>query len=219
MFEWKLNNQITYQVVIYVQFRTLARIIGRMCKAEGWGFVYLTGDASLDHRSKAIKEFRNQDSIQILIAGLKCGGLGLNFPFANRCISLDLWWNHAVEQQAFGRIFRIGQNKETWMTRLVVRNSVDMRLLGLQDWKLRACEKAIDDNGECGASGSGGGTLSLSQLARLFGFLKTDEDNNLLRIEPDYEDEGEGEGEGEGINDPGASQDQAQSQAGASGWM
>ncbi|TGO33394.1 hypothetical protein BHYA_0248g00010 [Botrytis hyacinthi] len=176
------------KVVIYVQFRTLARIIGRMCKAEGWGFLYLTGDASLEHRSKAIKEFRNRDDIQILIAGLKCGGLGLNFPFANRCISLDLWWNHAVEQQAFGRIFRIGQNKETWMTRLVVANSVDMRLLGMQNWKLKACEKAIDDNGLSGASGSAGGTLNLSQLARLFGFLKTDEDNNLLRIEPDYED-------------------------------
>ncbi|TGO11526.1 hypothetical protein BTUL_0107g00100 [Botrytis tulipae] len=176
------------KVVIYVQFRTLARIIGRMCKAEGWGFLYLTGDASLEHRSKAIKEFRNRDDIQILIAGLKCGGLGLNFPFANRCISLDLWWNHAVEQQAFGRIFRIGQSKETWMTRLVVANSVDMRLLGMQNWKLKACEKAIDNNGLSGASGSAGGTLNLSQLARLFGFLKTDEDNNLLRIEPDYED-------------------------------
>ncbi|RAL65691.1 hypothetical protein DID88_005359 [Monilinia fructigena] len=42
------------KVVIYVQFRTLARIIGRMCTAEGWGFLYLTGDASLDHRNKAI---------------------------------------------------------------------------------------------------------------------------------------------------------------------
>ncbi|KAF7947862.1 hypothetical protein EAE96_008939 [Botrytis aclada] len=180
------------KVVIYVQFRTLARIIGRMCKAEGWGFVYLTGDASLEHRSKAIKAFRNHDDIPILIAGLKCGGLGLNFPFANRCISLDLWWNHAVEQQAFGRIFRIGQNKETWMTRLVVANSVDMRLLGMQNWKLKACEKAIDNNGLSGASGSTGGTLNLSQLARLFGFLKTDEDNNLLEIQPDYED-GDGE--------------------------
>ncbi|QSZ30260.1 hypothetical protein DSL72_004782 [Monilinia vaccinii-corymbosi] len=193
------------KVVIYVQFRTLARIIGRMCAAEGWGFLYLTGDASFEHRSKAIREFRNKDKIQILIAGLKCGGLGLNFPFANRCISLDLWWNHAVEQQAFGRIFRIGQNKETWMTRLVVRNSVDMRLLGMQDWKLRACEKAIDNNGQSGASGSGGATLNLSQLARLFGFLKTDEDDNVVRIEPDYEDDGDGEG----IDGSRASQGQA----------
>lgn len=65
----------------------------------------------------------------------------LNFPWANRCISLDLWWNHAVEQQAFGRIFRIGQKKETHMTRIVVRNSVDMRMLNMQLSKLQNLEK------------------------------------------------------------------------------
>jgi hypothetical protein len=114
----------------------------------------------------------------------------LNFPFANRCISLDLWWNHGVEQQAFGRIFRMGQKKETYMTRLVVRNSVDMRLLGMQEWKLKACEKAIDENGEDGEGGKTkgeGGTLNLTQLSRLFGFLRTDEDDNV-RIVPDYDD-------------------------------
>lgn len=112
--------------------------------------------------------------------------ISLNFPFANRCISLDLWWNHGVEQQAFGRIFRMGQTKETYMTRLVVRNSIDMRLLGMQEYKLKTCGKAIDENGEDGEGGSG--TLSLSELARLFGFLKTDKDDNTI-IVPDYDDE------------------------------
>jgi SNF2 family DNA or RNA helicase len=124
------------KVVIYVQFRLLARIVGRLCSSEGWGFLYLTGDSSLEHRTKAISQFRTDPDVKILIAGLKCGGLGLNFPWANRCISLDLWWNHAVEQQAFGRIFRIGQMKETFMTRIVVRNSVDMRLLTMQMYKV-----------------------------------------------------------------------------------
>ncbi|KAK2623489.1 hypothetical protein QTJ16_007167 [Diplocarpon rosae] len=133
------------KVVIYVQFRTLARIVGRICQSEGWSFVYLTGDSSLEHRTKAISHFRNDKNTMILIAGLKCGGLGLNFPWANRCISLDLWWNHAVEQQAFGRIFRIGQTKETFMTRIVVKNSVDMRMLTMQLDKLQDLEKAMRD--------------------------------------------------------------------------
>lgn len=67
------------QVVIYVQFRTLARIIGRICNGEGWGFLYLTGDSSLEHRDRAIKRFRDDDDAKILIAGLKCGGLGYVF--------------------------------------------------------------------------------------------------------------------------------------------
>ncbi|KAH7409732.1 SNF2 family N-terminal domain-containing protein [Cadophora sp. MPI-SDFR-AT-0126] len=172
------------KVVIYVQFRTLARIVGRICNGEGWGFLYLTGDSSLEHRQKAIKRFRDDENAKILIAGLKCGGVGLNFPWANRCISLDLWWNHAVEQQAFGRIFRIGQNKETYMTRLVVKNSVDMRMLSMQLHKLENLEKAMRD-GETKEREA----LSLKQLANLFGFLKTDGDGEILSVEADYEDE------------------------------
>lgn len=74
-----------------MQFRLLAKIIGRICHSENWGFLYLTGECSLDHRSKVIKMFREDSEVKVLIAGLKCGGLGLNFPWANRCVSLDLW--------------------------------------------------------------------------------------------------------------------------------
>jgi SNF2 family DNA or RNA helicase len=62
--------------VIYAQFRTLSRIVGRICEKEGWEFLYLTGDSTLEHRTKAIRRFRNDPNIKILIAGLKCGGLG-----------------------------------------------------------------------------------------------------------------------------------------------
>ncbi|KAG4442544.1 hypothetical protein IFR05_001956 [Cadophora sp. M221] len=178
------------KVVIYVQFRTLARIVGRICKGEGWGFLYLTGDSSLEHRDRAIKRFREDDEAKILIAGLKCGGLGLNFPWANRCISLDLWWNHAVEQQAFGRIFRINQMKETYMTRIVVKNTVDMRMLSMQLHKLQNLQKAMSDENTKERS-----ALSLKQLANLFGFLRTDGDGEILSVEPDYESE-DGEVEG-----------------------
>jgi hypothetical protein len=115
----------------------------------------------------------------------------LNFPWANRCISLDLWWNHAVEQQAFGRIFRIGQKKETYMTRIVVKNTVDMRLLTMQLHKLTNLEKAMRDG-----EGKEAPNLSLNQLANLFGFLKTDADGEILSVEADYDDVGGG-GEGE----------------------
>jgi SNF2 family DNA or RNA helicase len=76
---WNIENSHSLtiiQVVIYVQFRALARIVGRICASEGWGFLYLTGDLSLDNRTKAIRKFREDPEIKILIAGLKCGGLG-----------------------------------------------------------------------------------------------------------------------------------------------
>lgn len=125
----------------------------------------------------------------------------LNFPWANRCISLDLWWNHAVEQQAFGRIFRIGQEKETYMTRIVVKNTVDMRMLNMQLQKLQNLEKAMKDGQERESPNLRyllflfqalwwlTGTGSLKQLANLFGFLKTDADDKIVSVEADYVDE------------------------------
>ncbi|PMD36328.1 hypothetical protein L207DRAFT_435119 [Hyaloscypha variabilis F] len=190
------------KVVIYVQFRQLARIVGRICQSEGWQFLYLTGDRALEDRSKVIARFRDDKSVKILIAGLKCGGLGLNFPWANRCISLDLWWNHAVEQQAFGRIFRIGQKKDTYMTRIVVKNTVDMRLLTMQLHKLTHLEKAIkEDDANSGVGRRGGKVLGLRELANLFGFLREDGDGVILSVEADYDDDENGVEAEEAVED------------------
>lgn len=84
-----------------------------------------TGQISHDSRDKAITEFGNNPDKKIMLASLKCGGLGLNLTMASRVICLDPWWNSAVEQQAFCRVFRIGQQKETRMTRFVVKNTID----------------------------------------------------------------------------------------------
>jgi hypothetical protein len=117
-------------------------------------------------------------------------------PIPNKCTTNNPQWNHAVEQQAFGRIFRIGQKKETYMTRIIVKNTVDMRLLSMQLHKLRACDRAVDGSGEGAASGGERPSLSLRELASLFGFLRTAEDGTLLEIIPDYADEGEGSANG-----------------------
>lgn len=117
------------KVIIFVQFRLMAKILGRMCNAEKWRFIYYSGDMKQSARSDAVETFHSDNNVKVMIAGLKCGGQGLNLTCANRVISVDLWWNHSVEQQAFGRVFRIGQKKETYLTRLVVKNTVDVRML------------------------------------------------------------------------------------------
>ena len=58
-----------------------------------------------DTKNNVLQKFADSDS-KILIAGLKCGGVALNLAIANRVIILDLWWNHSLELQAFGRVFR-----------------------------------------------------------------------------------------------------------------
>lgn len=111
----------------------------------------------------------------------------LNLTAANRVYSMDLWWNFGVEQQAFGRIFRIGQEKETYMTRIVVKNSVDMRMLAKQKKKLKGLNPHINDEEPNEKQG-----LSIEELANLFGFLKKNAQGKVIEVVPDYDDEGEG---------------------------
>ncbi|KAG9232866.1 SNF2 family N-terminal domain-containing protein [Amylocarpus encephaloides] len=167
------------KVVVFVQFKLLARIIGRLCNEEGWPFLYFTSDIDLEQRSRSVEIFKSDPSVRILLSGLKCGGVGLNLTCASRCISMDLWWNHSIEMQAFSRIFRIGQKKRANFTRIVVKGSVDDRMLSLQAHKLREIDPVL--NGHSGES-----KLSLKELAFLFGFLKTPEDEDLDAIEGDY---------------------------------
>ena len=67
---------------------------------------------------------------------------------ASRVIMLDPWWNDATEQQAFCRVFRIGQKEETYMSRLCVKNTVDERLIEMQKRKQEEIAEVMDDNGE-----------------------------------------------------------------------
>jgi SNF2 family DNA or RNA helicase len=73
--------------------------------------------------------------------------VGLNLTMASRVIMIDPWWNSASEQQAFCRVFRIGQNNETYMSRLCVRNTVDARLVAMQERKQKEINGVMEDDG------------------------------------------------------------------------
>lgn len=83
------------------------------------------------------------------------------------------------------------------MTRIVVKQSVDMRLLSMQGHKLKAISQAIRDDDKTNDRPN----LSLKQLANLFGFLRTDEDDNIISVEPDYDDMEEWKAGGAGRDD------------------
>lgn len=79
------------------------------------------------------------------MCSFKIGGVALNLTCANRVILSDLWWNHALEQQAFGRVYRCGQTKETYFTRLALKGSTDEQMLETQQRKVFDIENAFSD--------------------------------------------------------------------------
>ncbi|KAK4895443.1 hypothetical protein LTR27_006507 [Elasticomyces elasticus] len=150
------------RIIIFTQFLPTIEILAKVCKTEGWSFSKYSGKMSQEAREKAIIEFGSDGGSQILLASLRSGGLGLNLTMASKVICLDPWWNSSVEQQAFCRVFRIGQEKETQFVRIVVKNTVDAAMMDMKERKQIEIDGAMDDS-------KGKGDLPVSELLRLFG--------------------------------------------------
>lgn len=108
-------------------------------------FLQLTGDMKPDYRTQSLKDFQTRPEIKILIASLKSGGTGLDITAANKCILVEPWWNDAIQQQAFCRLFRIGQERDVEVVKLVAQNTIDDYMMDLQKMKLKEIEGAIGD--------------------------------------------------------------------------
>ncbi|KAI9768311.1 MAG: hypothetical protein M1840_004919 [Geoglossum simile] len=183
IFEWR-NDAPKDKIIIFTQFRMIMAIFARICAQEGWGFCEYNGGMSHQERSKSLENFRDDSQKTILIASLKCGGVGLNLTMASRVISIDLWWNSSVEDQAFCRVFRLGQERETHVKRFIVSNTIDQRLMEMQALKKTQIVAALGDGG---ASGK----LTPRELISLFGKLVKGEDGTELIAEEDEDTESE----------------------------
>jgi hypothetical protein len=120
---------------------------------------------------------------------MQCSGQALNLACANRVIILDVWWNSDLEQQAFGRVYRMGQTKTTYFGRILVRNTIDVRLSHLQLAKLKTIAGSIKEHDSSEME------LTAEDVASLLGRVVRDEDGNFMGIEADYDDEGDTEAE------------------------
>ncbi|PWY77663.1 SNF2 family helicase [Aspergillus eucalypticola CBS 122712] len=165
--EW-LAQESSGKVVIFTQFLDFVEILSTMCEAEGWPFVLLTGKLGLSGRENNMKTFSDKNSeVRILIASLKAGSIGLDLSAANKCILVDLWWNEAIQEQAFCRLFRIGQESEVEFVKLIVDNSIDDYLLNLQTHKTAVITGAMGD-------GVLAGRDTIEDLLRMFADVEKD---------------------------------------------
>ncbi|KAL2820462.1 SNF2 family N-terminal domain-containing protein [Aspergillus cavernicola] len=142
--QWKSENGET-KVVIFSQFMDFIRILGEMCRAENWEYRSLTGKMRIPVRHKNLEDFKTDQTITILIVSLHTGGTGLDMTVAHKCILVDLWWNEAVQNQAFCRLLRHGQPKNVECVKMVVAGSIDDYMLELQCRKTEEISSAMGD--------------------------------------------------------------------------
>lgn len=122
-----------HKVLVFSQFVSMLQIIKSWLSISGTPFAYLDG-ASKD-RFDQVDRFNNDPSIPIFLISLKAGGTGLNLTSADYVFHYDPWWNPAVENQATDRAHRIGQKSQVFSYKLICQNTVEEKILKLQEMK------------------------------------------------------------------------------------
>ena len=129
------------KILIFSQFTSMLKIIQERIEQKGFNYALLTG--STRKREEVIEKFKKSDCPLFLIS-LKAGGVGLNLVEADTVIHYDPWWNPAVENQASDRAHRIGQTKTVFVYKLIVENSIEEKILQLQEKKKNLQEGMYD---------------------------------------------------------------------------
>ncbi|KAJ3166157.1 DNA repair protein rad16, partial [Irineochytrium annulatum] len=125
----------TLKSIVFSQFVAFLDLIHWRLTRAGFSCVKLDGRMTPQGRDTVIKSFMQDPAVTVFLVSLKAGGVALNLTEASRVFILDPWWNPAVEDQAFDRIHRLGQTRPIKITRLIIENSIESRILQLQEKK------------------------------------------------------------------------------------
>jgi hypothetical protein len=122
-----------HKALVFSQFTSLLKIVRQRLDERGIVYEYLDGQTR--DRQERVERFQTDKDCQLFLISLKAGGLGLNLTAAEYVFLLDPWWNPAVEAQAVDRAHRIGQTKQVFAYRLIARDTVEEKVLQLQESK------------------------------------------------------------------------------------
>ena len=130
-----------HKVLVFSQFVKHLDIYRKYFNEENTPYAYLDGATA--KRGEVVKEFQSNKDIKLFLISIKAGGVGLNLTEADYVFILDPWWNPAVEQQAIDRTHRIGQNKNVFIYKFITKDTVEEKILALQNRKRKVAESLI----------------------------------------------------------------------------
>lgn len=133
------------KVLLFSSFTSMLDLLAQRAQELGIKYHMLTGKDSKEKRKKTIDAF-NQDDTPLFLISLKAGGTGLNLTAANIVIHYDPWWNQSATNQASDRAYRIGQEKEVTVYKLVMHDSLEEKIVKLQEMKQALADEFIQSN-------------------------------------------------------------------------
>lgn len=132
------------KTLIFTQYKEmgdiLCKIIGQECNTEP---LFFHGSLTVPQREELINKFQNEDDTKVMILSLKAGGTGLNLTSATNVIHYDLWWNPAVEDQATDRTYRIGQDKNVMVHRMITLGTFEEKIDEMLKSKKELADMAV----------------------------------------------------------------------------
>lgn len=130
-----------HKILIFSSFVKMLKVFRTYFDDEKIPYAYL--DGSTTNRQEVVERFQNDPTIPLFLISLKAGGLGLNLTAADYVFIVDPWWNPAAEMQAIDRAHRIGQNKKVFVYKAITKNSIEEKIVELQESKLDLVKNVI----------------------------------------------------------------------------
>ncbi len=141
-----VENIGDHKALVFSQFLGMLALIKAKLEELGVKYEYFDGSTSAPDREKAIQSFQNKDEVRVFLISLKAGGVGLNLTAADYVYIVDPWWNPAVEQQAIDRTHRIGQTKNIFAYRMICKDTIEDKIIQLQEKKRALAKEIISDD-------------------------------------------------------------------------
>ncbi|KAJ6127001.1 hypothetical protein N7523_002613 [Penicillium sp. IBT 18751x] len=151
-----------YKFIVFSVFTSMLDKIEPFLKRANIGFARYDGQMRNDHREASLNKLRNNSSTRVLLCSLRAGALGLNLTAASRVVILEPFWNPFVEEQAIDRVHRLNQTVDVKIYRMIIKNTVEERIVDLQDRKRELAKMTIEGK-------SAAGKLTMGDMMALFG--------------------------------------------------
>ena len=136
-----------HKVLVFSQFTTYLDHIQNKIRERSWKIARIDGSQTMKKRQSEVEQFQDGDA-QIFLISLKAGGVGLNLTAASYIFLMDPWWNPAVENQAIDRAYRIGQENKLTVYRPIIKDSVEEKVLVLQNAKRELFRDLMDGDSD-----------------------------------------------------------------------
>lgn len=129
------SDKHTLKSIVFSQFTSMLDLIEFRLRRAGFETVKLQGSMSPQQRDNTIKYFLENTQVEVFLVSLKAGGVALNLCEASQVFLMDPWWNPSVEWQSMDRVHRIGQKRPIRITRFCIKDSIELKIIELQDKK------------------------------------------------------------------------------------